>query len=74
MILGVADYTELGTVELQLWPHQTSIWHNVSIVNDDVTEIGNETFALNIHTDRDRVVILAVLSQVIVTINDDDSK
>ena len=72
--LGKMDYIELGTLHLQLQPGQRSIQHRVTIVNDDRTEVYQETFMLDLHTVQDRVSTLTGLGHAVVIITDDDSK
>ena len=71
---GEMDYIALGSVHLQLQPGQRSVQYNVPIVNDDVTEMDQETFVLNLRTDQDRVATLNGFDSTIVTVMDEDSK
>ena len=61
-------------MHLQLMPGQTSVHGSVIIVNDNVTELSQETFELILHTDQDRVAISTEFDRTVVTIVDDDSK
>ena len=74
LISGAVDYIGLGTVTLQLQPGQTSVQYNVTIVDDSVTEVDQETFTLNLNTNQARVTALAGSNQAVVTITDDDRK
>ena len=59
---------------LTLQPGQTSVSRNITIVNDEVTEMDQETFTLSVQPQTSRVVALPGFSSSVVTITDDDSK
>ena len=74
LILGTMDYTGVGGVMLEIQPGQTSVTHDVTIINDDVTEVSQETFVLNLQTSQPRVSNTSGFDQALVTITDEDSK
>ena len=67
------DY-DVGTMPQQLQLGQSSVQHSVSIVNDDVLEMSQETFTLNLQTSQPLVSIMTGFDQALVTITDNDSK
>ena len=67
------DYTD-SIVTLQLQPGQTDIQHRVTIVDDSVLEMAQETFMLNLQTSKPLVTVVPDFGQALVTIIDDDSK
>ena len=71
---GGVDYSALGNVTLELQPGETSIGYEVTIIDDDVTEVDWETFVLNLRTEASKVSTLAGFDQVEATIHDEDSK
>ena len=68
------DYIELGMLTLTLQPGQMSVLHDIPIVNDDVTEMDQETFMLSLQPQTSRVVAPSGFNSSVVTITDDDSK
>ena len=73
-ILGLLDYIGLGTLSLTIQPGQTSVRHNISIVNDEVTEVDEETFMLQLVSQTERVSVKPGFGSALVTITDDDGK
>ena len=73
-IPGGVDYSALGIVTLELQPGETSVGYEVAIIDDNVTEVDQETFTLNLRTEASKVSTLAGFDQVEVTIHDEDSK
>ena len=67
------DY-DVGTLPQQLLPGQSSVQHSISIVNDDVLEMTQETFRLDLQTTQLLVSVPAGFSEAVVTITDNDSK
>ena len=59
---------------LRLEPGQTSVQHSVSIVDDDVTEVDQETFTLSLGAITPRVNVQSGFGSALVTITDDDSE
>ena len=59
---------------LRLEPGQTSVQHSVSIVDDTVTEVDQETFTLSLGAITPRVNVQSGFGSALVTIADDDSE
>ena len=59
---------------LTIQPGQTSVQYNVTITDDEVTEVYEETFMLNLVPETARVSVLPGFDSAMVTIADDDSK